>query len=64
LKKVTFFNGIHHYFKDILDEEGGPMLLHGLKELHGKRIYARRSDRSGPNPDFLDWRYQRFRKAM
>ena len=50
--------------RDILEEEDGPMLMHGLKELHGQRIYAPRSDRSRPNPDFLDWRYQRFRKAM
>ena len=50
--------------RDILDEEDGPMLMHGLKGLHGQHIYVPRSDRARPDPDLLDWRYQRFRKAI
>jgi len=57
-------DGVIEVRRDILDEEDGPMLLHGLKELHGKRIYAPRSERLRPDPDFLDWRYQRFMKAI
>lgn len=50
--------------RDILEEEDGPMLLHGLQGLHMKKMYVPRLDRSRPNPDFLDWRYQRFRNAI
>jgi len=50
--------------RDILEEEDGPMLLHGLQGLHMTKMYVPRPGRSRPNPDFLDWRYQRFRKAI
>ena len=47
----------------LLDEVDGPMLEHGLKEMHGKAIVPpkRRSDR--PDRDRLDERYQRFASA-
>jgi putative restriction endonuclease len=47
---------------DILDEIDGPMLLHGLQDLHGRKLLVvpqRKADR--PNRDFLDERYQLFR---
>lgn len=48
---------------DILHETDGPMLKHGLQELHGCRLVLphRRQDR--PDPDLLDQRYQRFLTA-
>lgn len=50
--------------KDLLEEVDGPMLRHGLQELHGKKLMALprlRADRPGlPN---LEWAYERFRSA-
>lgn len=48
--------------RDLLDEIDGPMLRHGLQELHGQplRVLPRRAiDR--PSPERLEWRYERFR---
>jgi putative restriction endonuclease len=49
--------------EDILHEDDGPMLVHGLQELHGGRIYvpSRRSDR--PSRESLEWRFERFLAA-
>lgn len=44
----------------ILEEEDGPMLLHGLKEMHLQNIQLPRSKANRPNPKHLDWRYSRF----
>ena len=49
--------------KDVLSEKDGPMLLHGLKELHNARLYLPKNKIDYPNKDFLDIRYQRFRNA-
>lgn len=45
---------------DVLAEIDGPMLTHGLQEMHGRQIVMppRRSDR--PSRDLLAWRYERF----
>jgi putative restriction endonuclease len=47
----------------VLDEVDGPMLEHGLKEMHGGAILqpGRRVDR--PDPDRLDERYRQFLAA-
>lgn len=50
--------------QDLLDEVDGPMLRHGLQELHGKplmKVPARRTDRPGNNN--LVWAYERFLSA-
>jgi hypothetical protein len=39
------------------------MLLHGLKEMHGKGIRVPRDRRLHPDRDRLEWRYKRFREA-
>jgi putative restriction endonuclease len=46
---------------DLLQEIDGPMLKHGLQEMHGRdlRLPSRRSDQ--PNRDHLAWRYEQFR---
>ena len=46
--------------QDLLDEVDGPMLRHGLQEMHGRTITlpARRTDR--PDRDLLAWRWERF----
>lgn len=47
----------------IRDEKDGPMLLHGLQECHGRSltIPRRRADR--PDAEFLEERYELFRRA-
>lgn len=45
---------------DILEEEDGPMLLHGLKGIHGQTIVVPHSPGLRPNPESLARRYQAF----
>lgn len=49
--------------RDVLEEEDGPMLLHGLKGLHEQRIILPRSKELYPDPDRLDRRFKAFRRA-
>ena len=46
--------------REVLAEVDGPMLRHGLQEMHGRVITlpARRTDR--PDRDLLAWRWERF----
>ncbi|HZL07374.1 MAG TPA: HNH endonuclease [Coriobacteriia bacterium] len=46
--------------REVLAEVDGPMLRHGLQEMHGRTITlpARRMDR--PDRDLLAWRWERF----
>ena len=46
--------------RDILDERDGPMLLHGLKRLHGTRLHAPHKAEDRPDPALLQMRYDRF----
>ena len=46
--------------RDILDEIDGPMLRHGLQEMHGARIQVPRAPRERPDPERLERRYERF----
>lgn len=52
-----------HLRRDVLEEHDGPMLLHGLQELHGTRIQLPRRAADRPNPEYLAERYERFRAA-
>jgi putative restriction endonuclease len=49
--------------RDILDEEDGPMLRHGLQEIAGANLRLPHDDRLRPRPEFLEERYALFRKA-
>jgi putative restriction endonuclease len=49
--------------RDILDEIDGPMLLHGLQEIAGRRISLPSNHQLWPRADFLEERYEMFRKA-
>lgn len=49
--------------RDILDEEDGPMLLHGLQEFHDRRILVPRRADELPRRDLLEERYRRFLAA-
>jgi len=48
---------------DVLKEQDGPMLKHGLIELHGHGIILPSDKKEWPKQDYLDIRYQRFKKA-
>ena len=48
---------------DILVESDGPMLLHGLKEMHQRTLILPVAKEHLPNPKFLEKRYQRFLAA-
>lgn len=48
---------------DILEEKDGPMLLHGLKGMHERRIMLPRQRTERPNADLLARRYERFLAA-
>ena len=48
---------------DILAEVDGPMLKHGLQELHGSTLVLPNRVADRPDPDRLDQRYERFRAA-
>ena len=48
---------------DVLEERDGPMLLHGLQELHGKHILLPSQKNYWPDPDLLELRYQMFKAA-
>ena len=47
--------------EDVLDEIDGPMLRHGLQELHGRSIVLPRNIEHRPGPAFVEQRYQAFR---
>jgi putative restriction endonuclease len=50
--------------EDILREKDGPMLTHGLQDLHGKLLMKLpRSNARRPRAEFLEMRYQEFRTA-
>ena len=53
-------DGVIEVRRDILDEEDGPMLLHGLKRLHQTRLHAPRRVEDRPDPNLLGIRYERF----
>jgi putative restriction endonuclease len=48
---------------DVLDEDDGPMLLHGFKEMHNQRIQLPRKNNQQPNREFLERRFERFLKV-
>jgi putative restriction endonuclease len=48
---------------DVLIEIDGPMLRHGLQEMHGATIFLPRSRLDHPDPTRLEERYEQFRAA-
>ncbi len=52
-----------HIRRDVLEEHDGPMLLHGLQELHGAALTLPRASRLYPNKDYFSERFARFRDA-
>lgn len=54
---------IIHVREDILEENDGPVLQHGLKGLHGTKLTLPSSTSNYPSRESLEWRYSRFTKA-
>ena len=50
--------------EDILEEHDGPMLEYGLQRMHGERILLPSKRGMRPDPERLEWRYERFRRAV
>jgi putative restriction endonuclease len=46
--------------EDILEEVDGPMLKHGLQEMHGSKLVLPRSKKEHPDKDALEFRYRKF----
>jgi putative restriction endonuclease len=53
-----------HIREDILEEEDGPVLQHGLKGLHNSRLILPSSKSHYPSRNALAWRYSRFAKVV
>lgn len=53
-------DGIIHIRADVLEESDGPMLQHGLKEMHGARIQVPGRTRDRPNRERLSVRFDQF----
>jgi putative restriction endonuclease len=49
--------------RDVLDEVDGPMLQHGLQEMHGVRVHVPRVAQARPDKEGLEERYEEFRAA-
>jgi len=49
--------------REVLEEEDGPMLQHGLQEVHGMQLHTPRSPELRPSTDLLEIRYEQFRRV-
>ena len=49
--------------EDILEEIDGPILKHGIQELHGQKIILPKRKADWPNQEALEWRFVQFRAA-
>lgn len=49
-----------HINERLLREEDGPMLRHGLQEMHGRPLVAPARRAQRPDPDRLRLRFERF----
>jgi putative restriction endonuclease len=49
--------------QDLLEETDGPMLKHGLQEMHGTTISLPRRQAEQPSVEALEWRFERFKAS-
>lgn len=49
---------------DILEENDGPMLKHGLKEIHSSDLILPRRKKDRPDPQRLEQRFQQYRSSL
>jgi putative restriction endonuclease len=52
-----------HLRPDVLEEHDGPMLRHGLQEMHGTLLQVPRRPEKRPNREYLAERFEAFRVA-
>jgi putative restriction endonuclease len=50
--------------EDVLEEIDGPMLKHGIQEMHGNKIILPHSNSKKPDKNYLAQRYEKFRDAI
>jgi putative restriction endonuclease len=50
--------------EDILEEDDGPLLRHGLQELHQTRVYLPSRRRDWPSREALEWRFEQFQTSL
>ncbi|MBN2103502.1 HNH endonuclease [bacterium] len=50
--------------EDVRKEKDGPMLLHGLQEMHNRKIILPYETRDWPDRDLPGMKYEKFRKAI
>jgi len=50
--------------EDVRKEKDGPMLLHGLQEMHHRKIILPHETRDWPDRDLLGMKYEKFRKVI
>lgn len=48
---------------ELLEEIDGPMLKHGLQEMHGRQLQLPSRPTDRPDRELLDWRFERFASA-
>lgn len=53
-----------HVREDILQEIDGPMLKHGIQAMHGNKLILPRANSLKPNQEWLEERYEIFRKVI
>lgn len=56
-------DGVIEVRPDVLEERDGPMLRHGVQNLHDTPIHRPRRESDQPDPDRLAVRYREFKKA-
>jgi putative restriction endonuclease len=54
-------DGVAEVRRDVLEETDGPMLRHGLQEVHGVRLWLPKSPAKRPSMEALEKRWERFR---
>lgn len=52
-----------HVRHDVLEEHDGPMLKHGLQEMHSSKIILPGKAANRPNRDYLQERFEKFLAA-
>jgi len=57
-------DGVAEIRRDVLEEKDGPMLRHGLQEVHGRRLLMPRASAKRPSVEGLERRYERFRAGL
>lgn len=53
-------DGVAQVRRDVLEENDGPMLRHGLQEVHGTSLYLPRSPALRPSAEGLEKRWEKF----